>query len=135
MLNFCYEGEVSLSFEKDAFLLWQLLCLCVQYGLPAVFTAYVRSALVISLRDSRHAAVLPVLLNAANNVGLTPAESCLVADQFLSSPDAALAGVEGESRRVQVVLIVLGIIGKYLEAAAGQPVQAAANAQHPHTVR
>merc|ERR1712106_1005516 len=49
VLHFCYTGDICLSFGEDAFLLWQLLCLCVQYGLPSHLTEYARCALVRSL--------------------------------------------------------------------------------------
>lgn len=120
LLHFCYSGEIRLSFREDAFLLWQMLCLCVQYALSIELTKYVRSALVSSLWEPRHAAVVPVLLQAADKVSLTEKESCLVAYALLANPEAALVDVLDDARRAQVLVTALGDIEKHVLSAAGQ---------------
>lgn len=115
-LRFCYTGEAALSFAEDGFLLWQMLCLCAQFGLPESLITYVRGALVRSLSDARHAAVGPVLFQAADHVGLTPAERCRVALAVTASPEAFLSGIE-EGQRAQALLPVLSDLERYCQFA------------------
>uniref|UniRef100_A0A7S4RQ62 BTB domain-containing protein n=1 Tax=Alexandrium monilatum TaxID=311494 RepID=A0A7S4RQ62_9DINO len=106
VLGFMYSGELACPFEQDGFLLWQLLCLCAQYGLPQPLTTYARTALVHSLSSARHAPVVPVLLQAVDKVGLTSEEGLFAACIFLDNPEAAPipGGFEGKA---QVLLSAL----------------------------
>ncbi|CAK0805684.1 unnamed protein product, partial [Prorocentrum cordatum] len=93
VVNFLYSGEVG-DLQQDAFLLWQLVCLCTQYALPAPLAEHARTALVAVIDEPRHAPVAPVLMQAADKVGLTTEERGFVACAVLRCP-AASAGTEG----------------------------------------
>lgn len=93
VVSFLYSGEVG-DLPQDAFLLWQLVCLCTQYALPAPLAEYARTALVSVIDEPRHAPVAPVLMQAADKVGLTAEERGFVARAVLRFP-AASAGTEG----------------------------------------
>lgn len=86
VLTFLYSGELTeCSFFSNGFLLWQLLCLCAQYALPPPLTNFARRSLLRVLRDKQHAAVVPVLLQASDHVGLTLDETTFVACTYLTN--------------------------------------------------
>jgi len=87
MLQFLYSGQLHCRFAQDAFLLWQLLCLCVQYRLPAPLTNFARTALVASFQKPENGAVLPVLCKAAEHVSLTMSEYAYVIFSILTRED------------------------------------------------
>lgn len=106
VLSFLYSGELACAFQEDAFLLWQLLCLCTQYALPAPLAVYARTALLHSLGSARHAPVVPVLLQAADKVGLTSDEGLYAACVLLSSAQA-VPGASGNEAQAQALLSAL----------------------------
>jgi len=127
LLGYLYSGELACTFSKDAFLLWQLLCLCTHYRLPAPLAFFTRAALVHSLGTPRHAPVVPALLQAADNVGLTPEEAFFTACIFLGSPQAAQAvdsEGKGTERHSQALLAALAKVESWMlgsGAALGPP--------------
>merc|ERR1712226_327962 len=103
-MDFLYSGVLNCGFADDAFLLWQLLCLCVQYALPA---------LVHVLVNPMHAPVLPALFFAADKVGLTPDERCFAACVLLKNPAAALGSIgDGPSRTEGAVHLLLAALAE-----------------------
>jgi len=126
VLGFLYSGELACTFEEDGFLMWQLLCLCTQYGLPQPLTTYARTALVHSLGVARHAPVVPVLLQALDKVNLTSEEGLFTACVFISNPEAAPipGGVEGKA---QALLAALAEVERSAVRCQGEP-QAAGGA-------
>lgn len=133
LMTFLYTGEIRLGFREDAFLLWQLLCLCVQYSLPQVLTAYVRTALVSALRQPRFAAVVPVLLQAADKVGLTKTEAAFIAGMLAGSPQA-LDSLDGEARQAQALLAAVVAIEKHVQGSSTSAAAARAPTAAPAPV-
>mmetsp|Transcript_20375 Transcript_20375/g.36441 ORF Transcript_20375/g.36441 Transcript_20375/m.36441 type:complete len:653 (+) Transcript_20375:36-1994(+) len=109
-LVFIYQARLSCDFAEDGFLLWQLLCLCAKYDLPAPLTRFARSAILRTLVDSRFAPLTPVLIEASVEVGLTPDEACFVACALLRSPKAAL-GTDGAA---DVLLAALAEVERHI---------------------
>lgn len=119
MLKFLYVGEVSCQhFAGDAIMLWQLLCLCAQYNLPAPLTAYARTALLASLSSGdRQDQLLPALLLMADQVELTPLERAFAALALLAAP-ATLAAVRGgHEAQARVLLAALTEVERHVLAA------------------
>jgi len=116
VLDFVYHASLSCDFADDGFLLWQLLCLCVQYGLPQPLTRYARSTLMQTLSDQKFASIMPVLLQACHEVGLSSEEVCFVACAILRSPEAALPdghGKEAQDQQTQVLLAALAEVERH----------------------
>eukprot|EP00930_Biecheleria_cincta_P068182 TRINITY_DN5537_c0_g3_i1.p1 TRINITY_DN5537_c0_g3~~TRINITY_DN5537_c0_g3_i1.p1 ORF type:complete len:708 (-),score=106.31 TRINITY_DN5537_c0_g3_i1:150-2273(-) len=115
-LDFVYHANLSCDFADNGFLLWQLLCLCVHYGLPPPLTKYARSTLLQTLSDQKFASILPVLLQACHEVGLSSEEVCFVSCAILRSPEAALPdghGKEAQDQRTQVLLAALAEVERH----------------------
>merc|ERR1712192_26176 len=125
-------GEIHCNFAEDAFRLWQLLCLCVQYELPAFLTAYARTSLVNSVEQPRAAPVLPVLVQAAEKVGLTRSERCFAAFQLLNNPEALASLGDDHRRQAQVLLSALADVERRVMGSPATPQAARTEIQqHP----
>lgn len=113
-VGFMYTGELHCSFGEDGFLFWQLLCLCTRYLLPAPLAGFARGELVRSLRQPRFSPVVPVLLEAAERIGLEEEEACFVACTLLSSPEALGAGFPTSESRAQALLAALSEVERWV---------------------
>jgi len=98
-VRFMYGDVKACCLISDAFLLWQLLCLCTQYAFPATLAEYARAALLHSLRLLEHAPLMGMLLQAADKVNLAPAERVFVAAMLVADP-AALESAAAASAKI-----------------------------------
>jgi len=114
LLHFCYSGELLLTFPEDGFLLWQSVCLCAQYGLPAALTSYLRILLVRSLVNSNYAEVSAVLLQASDKLGLTNAEAAFAARAFIANSKIALASIDDGGEKASLLDSVLAQLEQYV---------------------
>lgn len=117
MLRFLYVGEVACqSFEGDAGMLWQLLCLCAHYDLPTPLTAYARTALLaaLSASDHRQEELLPALLLMADQVKLMPIERSFTALALLAAPEALASVRGGDEAQARVLLAVLAEVERHV---------------------
>jgi len=111
VLRFLYGGDPRSVFAAQPMDLWQLWRLCIRYRLPAPLAMHTRAALLQSLSETRGATMLPVVLEAADEADLAPAEASHLAWKLLSQPDVLEGlsedGGDGSSPRAKALASAL----------------------------
>jgi len=99
VLNCVYTGDVECSFQSNGRLLFQLLCLCERYRLPAFLSHFAQRSLLQCLDDPLSGAVIPHLLRDGKELKLSPPVRQFVARHFIRQ-DAAWHATDVDDQSV-----------------------------------